>query len=73
MASGWTEERKAQQRAAIQRWKPWRRSTGPRSPVGKARVARNAYRGGVRQEQREFARTFRAVLEKHTNVLESLR
>jgi hypothetical protein len=54
--NGWTESRKAQQSEAIHRWKPWQRSTGPRTPEGKARVARNAYRGGARATQRALAR-----------------
>ncbi len=40
--SGWTDQRRAQQREAIQRWKPWEKSTGPRTPRGKAEAAANA-------------------------------
>ena len=40
--SGWDEVRKAKQREAIQRWKPWEKSTGPRTPAGKAEAAANA-------------------------------
>ena len=39
--SGWTEERKAKQREAIQRWKPWEKSTGPRTDAAKATSAGN--------------------------------
>jgi hypothetical protein len=46
--NGWTEERRQRQREAIQRWNPWEKSTGPRTEAGKAKVARNAYRGGIR-------------------------
>jgi hypothetical protein len=48
MANGWTPERRARQSAAIRQWRPWERSTGPRTAAGKARVARNAYKGGSR-------------------------
>ena len=41
MANGWTPERRARQAAMIRTWKPWERSTGPRTIDGKARVARN--------------------------------
>ena len=34
--NAWTEERRAKERAAIQRWRPWGRSTGPRTADGKA-------------------------------------
>lgn len=43
--SAWTPERRQRQRDAIQRWKPWNQSTGPKSPEGKARAARNAWTG----------------------------
>ncbi len=41
----WTPEAKAAQRAAIARWKPWTKSTGPRTQAGKARSAANACKG----------------------------
>ena len=41
--SGWTYERRAKQHEAIQRWKPWEKSTGPKTPRGKAQAALNAY------------------------------
>jgi len=46
--SGWTPERRRQQSELIRRWRPWDRSTGPRTTLGKAKVARNAYKGGIR-------------------------
>ncbi|MGH8608751.1 MAG: hypothetical protein ACREX9_15455 [Gammaproteobacteria bacterium] len=48
MANGWTSERRVRQAALIHRWKPWKRSTGPKTPEGKARVVRNAFKGGLR-------------------------
>jgi hypothetical protein len=39
--SGWDEARKAKQREAIHRWKPWEKSTGPRTEEGKAESAAN--------------------------------
>ena len=52
MATPWTPERRQRQAEAIKRWKPWERSTGPRSAAGKAKVARNAYKGGTLQQLR---------------------
>jgi hypothetical protein len=46
--NGWTPERRARQALAIRRWQPWRRSTGPKTEAGKARVTRNALRHGYR-------------------------
>ena len=45
-AKGWTPERRKRQGEAIRRWQPWQQSTGPKSPEGRAVVARNAWRGG---------------------------
>ena len=39
-------ERRKRQSEAIRRWKPWNKSTGPKSPEGKAAVSANAWRGG---------------------------
>jgi hypothetical protein len=41
-AWGWTDERRANQAAAIRRWQPWTKSTGPRTIEGKATSSRNA-------------------------------
>ena len=61
MSHGWTPERRAKQAEAIQRWKPWERSTGPRSPEGKAVVSRNGWKGGVRPAMQEIARLLKSV------------
>ena len=61
MANGWTLERRASQAIAIQSWKPWEKSTGPRTDEGKQRVARNAYTGGSRQILRGLSRCLREL------------
>ncbi len=58
LANGWTSERRARQAALIQRWKPWERSTGPKTPEGKAR-SRNAFKDGWRAQLRELSRLLR--------------
>lgn len=45
-ARKWTPEQRQRQREAIQRWKPWRQATGPKSAAGKAASSGNAYKGG---------------------------
>lgn len=38
----WTDAAREKQRQLIHQWKPWERSTGPRTPKGKAIASRNA-------------------------------
>lgn len=57
----WTPERRKRQAAAIHRWQPWKQSTGARTDAGKAISARNAFKGGVRQEQRAIAKELREL------------
>jgi hypothetical protein len=56
----WTEERRKKQAEAIKRWKPWEKSTGPKTRQGKSRTRMNAYNygGKLGDEQRlnEMAR-----------------
>jgi hypothetical protein len=59
MANGWTPERRARQAELIRSWKPWDRSTGPRTAEGKARVSRNAHKGGTRAVLRTLAALLR--------------
>lgn len=59
MANGWTSERRARQAALIRQWAPWKRSTGPRTTTGKAKIAGNAWAGGERQLVRKLAKALR--------------
>ena len=59
MANGWTSERKVRAAEMIHSWRPWEKSTGPKTPVGKARVSRNAYKGGHWKLARELSRALR--------------
>lgn len=45
MANGWTPKRRKRQAAMIRRLRPWERSAGPRTPEGKASVARKGAKG----------------------------
>ena len=59
-SSGWTDERRAKHSAAIRRWAPWTRSTGPRTVAGKAISRCNALtHGATSRPARDFMRHFR--------------
>jgi hypothetical protein len=57
--NGWTPERRARQSALIHTWRPWDKTIGPKTPQGKAKASRNAYKGGTRAMLRELARLLR--------------
>lgn len=44
----WTPEERERQSALIRQWKPWERSTGPRTEAGKATASGNAQSHGMR-------------------------
>lgn len=46
MASGWADERRKRQSELIRTWKPWEKSTGPKSAQGKMKAAKNSYKTG---------------------------
>ena len=70
MKSPWTPERRARQATAIHRWKPWEKSTGPRTAESKAIVSRNAFKGGNRILLRQSMREFRQFMKETTVVIE---
>ena len=57
--NGWTPERRARAAQLIHTWKPWERSTGPKTTEGKAKVSRNPWKGGERQALRRLSRLLR--------------
>ena len=59
MANGWTPERRALQAALIRTWRPWERSTGPRTQSGKAAASRNAETVGPWKAERDNLRDFK--------------
>ena len=59
MLRHWTTEERVRQSQLIQCWQPWNKSTGARTPEGKAISSRNAHKGGVRSICREMNTLFR--------------
>lgn len=49
----WTQERRAFQAAVARKHRPWEKSTGPKTPAGKARASQNAVKSG-RFSEREL-------------------
>ena len=68
----WSEERKKKQAEAIKRWKPWEKSTGPKTKKGKARCSTNAIKSGAytgkMKEMREMLRHNKAFLEHYQKM-----
>ena len=69
MANGWTPERKARQSQLIQCWQPWNKSTGARTPEGKAVSSRNAHKGGVRSICREMNREMNILFRDYKAMM----
>lgn len=65
----WTLEQRRRQAEAIQRWKPWRQSTGPRSEQGKAKVSGNAYTGGGWANLRQGIKALNQALREQKDLL----
>ena len=72
-ARTWTPEQRQRQREAIQKWKPWEQSTGPRSPDGRQRVSRNAWTGGHRAQMRELSKLVNAEVRAARELVNSCR
>ena len=69
MANGWTPERRARQAVLIRTWRPWEKSTGPRSAEAKQRTARNGFKGGHREATRQMIKAMNALLRKQREAL----
>lgn len=69
-ARKWTQEQRQRQREAIQQWKPWNQSTGPKSPEGKARAAHNAWAGGELVNMRRMIRDLNQLLREQRGWLD---
>ena len=68
-ARQWTDEQRQRQREAIQRWKPWAQSTGPRTAEGKAKASRNGDKGGLWAEVRDLSKMANALLKEQREML----
>ena len=66
----WTAERRARQAMLIHTWQPWKKSTGPRTPEGKSKSSRNAYKPNpIRRQLLEIEAELRRLRRKHVASL----
>ena len=72
-ARTWTPEQRQRQREAIQKWKPWEQSTGPKSHDGRQRVSRNAWTGGHRTQLRELSKLVNAEVRAARELVTRVR
>jgi len=70
-AKRWTPETRAKQAAKIQDWQPWTKSTGAKTPEGKAVSSMNACKGYKRKKKRDFNRVISGRLTdaQLTNIM----
>ena len=54
-------------------WKPWEHATGPRTLEGKAKVGRNAYKGGHWLKMRELSRLVNAEIREARELVSRVR
>ena len=66
-----TPEHRAQSAARCRLHRPWEKSTGPRTDEGKARAARNPFKGAYREQLRELARELNAALRAQREAIDA--
>ena len=67
-----TPEHRALRAKIIHRWKPWEKSTGPKSAEGKKAVSQNPCQGGQRAVLRRIRQTLREQAESLKNFNTSI-
>ena len=69
MLRHWTTEERVRQSQLIQCWQPWNKSTGARTPEGKAVSSRNAHKGGIRSICREMNREMNILFRDYKAMM----
>jgi hypothetical protein len=70
--NGWTQERRLKQQKAIHRWKPWTKSTGAKTAIGKAISSKNAIKAGDSREIRQLIKNLNKLLKEQSELSEKL-
>jgi hypothetical protein len=56
----------------IRKWKPWEKSTGPKTESGKATAAKNSDKGGEWRKQRELFKMMNELLREQREAMQEL-
>ena len=70
---GWTEEKRQAMRDRINQTKPWLKSTGARTPEGKAMSSQNAYKGGLHAQIKSLNIEIKDMLKEQKEALQRMR
>ena len=54
-----TKEHREMRARMIHEWKPWEKSTGPKTDEGKKRASLRGYKGGLRKKERALTKAFK--------------
>lgn len=71
--SGWTEEKRQAMRDRINQTKPWLKSTGAKTPEGKAMSSQNAFKGGLHARIKSLNIEMKAMLKEQKEALQRIR
>ena len=64
-----TPEHRALRAELIRRWKPWEKSTGPKTPEGKKKAAMRGFKGAERAQLRRVAKALNQQNVELTKVI----
>jgi hypothetical protein len=69
----WTPAERLKQAELIRQWQPWNKSTGARTTEGKARVSRNAFKGGLHTRAQELLRDVSRLLREQRDTMNRIK